>query len=425
MAQEQVHPDYDVIVVGAGAAGLIAAGHSASKGLRVLLLEKMDKPGRKLFITGKGRCNVTNNAPISEYLKHIYPEGRFLRQAFSQFFATDIIKILTDQGVPVTVERGERVFPSSNKSSDVVKALTKYALQPGTVLWTNARALQLLVHEGRIRGIEGIRDGKSFTVGAGAVIVCTGGLSYPATGSDGDGYRLAKQAGHSVVPTHPALTGLEVSPTIPETMAGLNPKNIRLSLWLNGKKLRDEFGDMMFTHQGISGPVVLTLSRFAIAGWLQKNKIELSIDFKPALDEQKLDARLQRDLDEHGKKLLANTFKLWLPNQLIADFVRRTGIDPYKESHQVNAKERRKIMLLMKDYRYTMTGYRPYSEAIITAGGVTTTEINPKTMESKLTRGLYFAGEVLDADADTGGYNLQIAFSTGWLAGESVSYNAR
>lgn len=425
MPQQQEDVKFDVIVVGAGAAGLIASGCAAGRGLRVLLLEKMDKPGRKLFITGKGRCNVTNNAPIGEYQKHIHPEGRFLRQAFSQFFSGEIIKILDDQGVAVTVERGERVFPASNKSSDVVRALTKYALQPGTELWTNARANKLLLHDGSIKGLEVQREGKTFTVWAGAVIVCTGGLSYPATGSDGDGYLMARQAGHTVVPTHPALTGLEVAPVIPENMAGLNPKNIRLTLWSEGKKVCEEFGDMMFTHQGISGPVVLTISRYAIAEWLQKCKVELSIDFKPALDEQKLDTRLQRDLDEHGKKLLVNIFKLWLPNQLISDFIKRAGIDPYKECHQVNARERRKIMLLMKDYRYTMTGHRPYSETIITAGGVATTEINPKTMESKLIRGLYFAGEVLDADADTGGYNLQIAFSTGWLAAAHVRGNGQ
>lgn len=419
------HTRYDTVIVGAGAAGLIAAGHASECGKKVLLLEKMDKPGRKLFITGKGRCNITNNAAISEYMLHIYPDGRFLRQAFSRFFAPDIVKLLEALGVPVTVERGERVFPTSNKSSDVVKALGKYAQQHGAELWTGARAELLTVRDGQIAGISGHKDGKPFTAEAGSVIICTGGLSYPATGSDGDGYTLARKAGHTVHPAHPALTGIEVRPAIPAEMAGLNPKNVRLSLWSNGKKLREEFGDMMFTHQGLSGPVVLTLSRFAIAEWLKKNKVELVIDFKPALDEPKLDARLQRDLDEHGKKLLVNTFKLWLPSQIIPEFVKRTGIDPYKECHQVNAKERRRIMLLMKDYRFEMTGHRPFSEAIITAGGVSTSEINPKTMESRLVKGLYFAGEVIDVDADTGGYNLQIAFSTGWLAADNISCNGQ
>lgn len=407
---------YDIVIIGAGASGLIAGGKASENGASVLVLEKMEKVGRKLFITGKGRCNVTNSDPLGDFIKHIYPDGRVLRQVFGQFFSDHIIQLLKSQKVDVTIERGGRVFPVSNKSSDVVKALTLFAQKNGAEIALHSKAERLLITNNTVEGIEWSNNGKLNHISCKKIIICTGGCSYPATGSDGDGYKLAEQAGHKLVIVHPALTGIDIQPVIPEGLPGLSPKNVLATVWSNGKKIRDSFGEMLFTHQGISGPIVLSLSRFAISEFLLGKDVEISIDWKPALDEEKLNQKLIRDLNENGKKLLVNIFKLWLPGQVIPWFLQRVEIDCQKECHQVNSKERRRILLMMKDFRLKMSGYRPFKEAIITAGGVSTSEIDMKTMQSRKVNGLYFAGEVIDLDADTGGYNLQIAFSTGWVA---------
>lgn len=407
--------DFDVIVIGAGAAGLLAAGRGAELGGRVLVLEKMRQEGRKLLITGKGRCNITNNAPVSEFIKHIYPNGKFLRNAFSQFFSKDIIELLQKYGVETTLERGGRYFPGSNKSADVLKALLKWNLEQGVEIRCGEKAAQIVAEDQQVKGV--VSNGEF--IYANRVIVATGGKSYPATGSTGDGYDLVKQLGHSVVPARPALVPLETEGDTAQKLQGLNLKNVKAVVWVNGKKAGEAFGEMLFTHMGLSGPIILTLSRIVVDELQKKNKVELTVDLKPALDEQKLDNRLIRDLNEHGKKKFGNIFRNWLPTSMIPVFIELLNIDPEKECHQVTSAERKKIRHLLKNLRFTISGHRSFREAIITAGGIPASEISPKTMESKLIKDLYFAGEVIDLDAETGGYNLQIAFSTGWVAGNA------
>ncbi len=411
--------EFDVIVVGAGPAGLLAAGRAAEQGGRVLVLEKMRQEGRKLLITGKGRCNITNDAPISEFIKHVFPEGRFLKNAFSRFYSKDIIELLLKHGVEATLERGGRYFPASNKSADVLDALLKWVNGLNVEIRCGYRVEKLLVEDNEIKGV--LVNGKQ--IKSSRVIIATGGKSYPATGSTGDGYELAKQAGHSVVPARPALVPLVTEGNVAQKLQGLNLKNVNAVVWVNDKKAGEAFGEMLFTHFGLSGPIILTLSRIVVDELQKKNKVEVTIDLKPALDEQKLDNRLIRDLNEHGKKKLGNIFRNWLPSSMIPVFIELLEIDPEKECHQVTSVERKKIRFLLKNLRFSISGHRSFKEAIITAGGIPTKEISPKTMESKLVQGLYFAGEVIDLDAETGGYNLQIAYSTGWLAGDSSRKN--
>ncbi len=408
--------NYDVIVVGAGPAGLLAAGSAAQNGAKVLVLEKMYAPGRKLLITGKGRCNVTNEAPISEFITHIFPDGRFLRSAFAAFFSKDIIDLLAEQRVACTLERGGRWFPKSNQSADILKALLKWVGELGVEIVCNQRVEKLLVENGAITGVKS--NGENYT--APNVILATGGKSYPGTGSTGDGYELARQVGHTIEKPIPALVPLETKGSIAQQLQGLNLKNVKAVIWVDGKKAGEDFGEMIFTHFGLSGPIILTLSRIAVAALQNNKKVEFTIDLKPALDEQKLDARLIRDLNEHGKKKLENIFREWLPASMIPVFLELLQLDPEKECHQVTGNERKQIRNLMKNLRFEVSHNRSFKEAIITAGGVVTSEISPKTMESKLVKGLFFAGELIDLDAETGGYNLQIAYSTGWLAGKNV-----
>lgn len=408
---------FDIIVVGAGPAGMLAAGRAAEHGKRVLILEKMSTVGRKLLISGKGRCNITNNATIGEFVKHVFPNGKFLRNAFSQFFSKDIIELLAQYGVESTLERGGRFFPSSGKSKDVLQALQQWLTDLNVTIRCNQRVEKLLVEENRIRGVK--CNGE--TIFADYVIVATGGKSYPGTGSTGDGYQLAKQIGHTIIEPIPALVPLETKGSTAQKLQGLNLKNVNAVVWVNGKKAGENFGEMIFTHFGLSGPIILTLSRIVVAGLKKGNKVEISIDLKPALDEQKLDKRLQRDLNEYGKKQVNNVFRNWLPASMIPVFIDLLELDPNKPCHQITGKERKQIRHLLKNLRFEISHNRSFKEAIVTAGGIVTGEIKPKTMESKLVSGLYFAGEVIDLDAETGGYNLQIAYSTGWLAGNSCA----
>ena len=407
--------EFDVIVVGAGPAGLIAAGSAAESGGHVLVLEKMKQEGRKLLITGKGRCNITNDAELGEFIQHVHPNGRFLRTAFGHFFSQDILTLLHDNGVETTCERGGRYFPSSNKSADVLSALLNWVKERKVEIRCGQRVEKLLIEGQILKGVQAF--GQEYR--APKVILATGGKSYPATGSNGEGYELARSAGHSIVNVRPSLVPLETGGGVAQKLQGLTLKNVRATVWVNDKKSGEDFGEMLFTHFGLSGPIILTLSRKVVDALHQKNKVEIAIDLKPALDEQKLDARLLRDLDEFGKKRISNLFRSWLPTSMIPVFTDLLGIDPEKEGHQLSSKERKRIRNLMKDFRFTITGHRSFKEAIITAGGIPTTEISSKTMESKLISGLYFAGEMIDVDAETGGYNLQIAYSTGWLAGIS------
>ena len=411
--------EYDVIVIGAGAAGLIAAGRAAELGAKVLLIEKMERAGRKLLITGKGRCNISNEASIAEFFKHINPGGRYLKHAFNAFFTGDIVALLQKYGVETVVERGGRIFPVSNSAADVVQALLKYCAKNKVEIQYGSRVSKLLVKDGAIKGITYISQGSEKEVFAPSVILCTGGNSYPATGSNGEGYQMAKLLGHTIETVRPALVPLETAGTMAQNLQGVSLKNVNATVWVNGKKYKEAFGEMLFTHFGLSGPIILTLSRFVVDEFKKGNTVEVGIDLKPALDEQKLDLRLIRDLNEHGKKQIENIAKEWLPGKMIDIFLAHTGIDGKKEGHQLNAKERRKIMLIMKDLRFKISGHRSFKESIITAGGINTGEVDSKTMESKLVKGLYLAGEILDLDAETGGFNLQIAWSTAWLSAES------
>ncbi len=408
--------NYDLIVIGAGPAGLLAAGRAAELGAKVLVLEKMRQPGRKLLISGKGRCNVSNDAPLSEFIKHVFPNGRFLKSAFGQFFSGDLISLLNAQGVEVTLERGGRYFPASNKSSDVLQALLRWLAVLKVEIRNGHRVEKLIIEDKTIKGLEA--NGQTFL--AKNIVLATGGKSYPATGSNGEGYLLAKQAGHSLVSPWPALVPIETSGSLAQQMQGLTLKNVKAVVWINGKKAGEDFGEMLFTHFGLTGPIILTLSRIIVDALEQKHRVEVSIDLKPALDEQKLDLRLLRDLNEHGKKNFANMLRSWLPASMVPVFIGLLQINADKECHQINAQERKKIRVLLKNFTLQVSGHRPFKEAIITAGGIPTTEIASKTMESKLVKGLFFAGEIIDVDAETGGYNLQIAFSTGWLAGNSI-----
>jgi predicted Rossmann fold flavoprotein len=416
----QLSEKYDVLVIGAGPAGLLAAGKAAGSGAKVLIIERMRQPGRKLLITGKGRCNITNMAPIAEFITKVHPNGKFLKSAFSQFFSGDIISLLNDNGLETVTERGERVFPVTNKSVDVLNALLHWLNKNRVELRYDCRVSELLITGGQVTGIVAEEAGRIMQIPAGAVIVCTGGKSYPATGSSGDGYKLAQSAGHHIESLHQALVPLETEGSVAAKLQGLSLKNVKAVLWVNGKKHADDFGEMLFTHFGLSGPIILTLSRIAVNAMHAGHPVEISIDLNPALDEQKLDNRLIRDLNENGKKQLENAFKLWLPSAMIPVFFEILGLDPKKECHQVSSKERRKIGLLMKEMRFKISGCRSFKEAVITAGGVRTAEVDSKTMESRLVKNLFFAGEVLDLDADTGGFNLQIAWSTGYVAGAAA-----
>lgn len=410
--------NYDIIIVGAGAAGLIAAGTSAKKGKSVLLLEKMRSQGRKMLISGKGRCNITNDSYASHHFKRIHPNPKFLKTAYKNFFKDDILKILSNQNVEYKTERGQRVFPVSDKSKDVMNAITNWAFEKNVSFETNADVKEILHLDGNIIGVEYQQFGNKKQAFASKVIIATGGKSYPATGSTGDGYRLARKLGHSIVKPLPALVPLVTEGELAESLMGLSLKNVKASLWIDGKKQQEEFGEMLFTHFGLSGPIILTLSREAILALDKNQKVEILIDLKPALDNDKLDARLLRDIQESGKKHVENLFKLWLPSKLVKPMLNLCGIPEEKKGFDINSKERKQIRLNLKELKFRVTSSRSFKEAIITQGGVSLTEIDSKTMESKLIKGLYFAGEVIDLDADTGGYNFQIAYSTGSLAGD-------
>lgn len=405
-----------IIVIGGGPAGLMAAGQAAESGAETLLLEKMKRPGLKLSITGKGRCNLTNIAEIPDFIEHFGRTGKFLRQAFAQFFSHDLIQFLSTHELEIVEERGGRVFPASGKATDVLTLFLKWIQECGVQVKTSTEVKSLIIENGQITGVN-TKDRKFH---GDAVILAVGGASYPGTGSTGDGYSLAESAGHSIVPLSPALVPLEVSGNFTKNMSGLNLRNINVSLIINGKKKGEEFGEMSFTEFGVSGPVILTLSGKVVSALKDGQQVTLSIDLKPALDYKKLDARLLRDFASRNTEEIRTLLGGTLPREMIPACIRMTGIPPERTGAHITSKERKLLLNWLKDFRLEVNGHRPLAEAIVTAGGVNTREVNPRTMESMKTRGLYIAGELLDLQADTGGYNLQAAFSTGWLAGHSA-----
>jgi len=408
--------DEPIIVVGGGAAGMMAAGRAASLGAPVLLLEKTPKLGNKLRITGKGRCNVTNVAPWNDFIARFGANGRFLYGAFSQFFVEDLRAFLAERGVPTTVERGGRVFPTANDADVVAEALVSYLRQGRVNVRRRTPVSELLTEDGRVAGV---RSGEREYRGR-CVIVATGGCSYPGTGSTGDGYRLLAQLGHTIIAPRPALVPLVVAEPFVGRLQGLSLRNVQLTLLAEGRARQSLFGEMLFTSDGVSGPIVLTLSK-AAAEVAATGRAELSIDLKPALSDEELDARLRRDLDAFGRRSYRHILAGLLPRLLVDVFVELTGVPGDKPGNQVTATERARLRALLRDLRLTVTGTRPIGEAIITAGGVATDELEPRTLQSRRVHGLYCCGEVLDVDADTGGYNLQAAFSTGHVAGEAAA----
>lgn len=413
---------HDVVILGGGPAGLMAGIFAARGGASVLVLERMRDPLRKLRITGKGRCNLTNTAPMRDFLAEIGPQPNFLKPAFHRFFTEDTTAFFREIGVETVVERGGRVFPESNSAVDVAEKLADQVRACGVTLRCDSRAKRFMMEGERVTGVElttrEVIPGKAF-------ILATGGASYPATGSSGDGYALARALGHRITALHPGLVPVETEGDSAPNLQGLSLVNAQVNVWVEGRKAGEAFGELLFTHFGLSGPIVLTLSRRFGSAIASGKDVVFSIDLKPALDDRKLDLRLQRDLGEHGKAKLTNLFKEWLPAKLIPEFLRLLALDGQKLGYQVNAEERKRIRLLMKDFRFRVTRLRPFEEAIITAGGVALDQIQPKTLASKLHPNLFFAGEVLDLDANTGGFNLQIAFSTGVLAGESAARMAQ
>lgn len=414
---------YDAVVIGAGPAGLLAAGRAAMLGASVLLLEKMEKPARKLRITGKGRANITNMKPLEDYLKEIHPEPRFLRQAFGAFFNQDLLALLKEAGLETKTERGERVFPVSDRAWDVAEALVTWARDKGVEIVHHARAEELILEEGRFVGLMVTSAGATQRIGATCCIVATGGKSYPATGSTGDGYRLAEQAGHRIETLRPSLVAIETNPAYPEAR-GLSLKNVQMTLWVDGKKQASEFGEAEFTEKGFDGPIVLKLSRRIVDAKAAGRKIEVTLDLKPALDAPKLETRLQREIVQQPGGTCQSLLRALLPPQLVQVFAKAAGLTPAGPIVHIPATNRKKLVNLLKELRFEVVGHGGWERAIITAGGVSLKEIDPKTMASRKTENLYFAGELVDLDANTGGFNLQIAFSTGWLAGESAARKA-
>ena len=408
-----------VIVVGGGAAGMMAAIISARNGHRVTLLEQNEKLGKKLFITGKGRCNITNASDMDVLFSNVVTNKKFLYSAFYQFDNYQTIAFFEELGLKTKIERGERVFPKSDKSSDVIAALQKELkkLEVKVLLYTKVE--EILEENGHTNGVIVRKDGENKIFKAYAVIVATGGISYPSTGSTGDGYRLAKDMGHQVTKLYPALVPFEIEDTFVKGLQGLSLKNVGLTLFAGKKKIYDGFGEMLFTHFGISGPLVLSASSY-VSGYIQKQPMEVEIDLKPALTEEQLHARILRDFEEIHNKQFKNGLDKLLPQKLIPVIVELSGIQKNKSINSVTKEERNRLVNLLKHFRMVVKDLRGYNEAIITKGGISVKDINPQTMESKIINGLYFVGEVLDLDALTGGYNLQIAWSTGYLAGISI-----
>ncbi len=409
----------EVIVIGGGAAGMMAAYTAAMSGHQVTLLEKNEKLGKKIYITGKGRCNFTNDAPMETFREQTVSNPRFLYSAFAAFSNRDMAAFLEDAGVPVKTERGGRMFPVSDHASDVTKALEKRLREAGVTIRLNTCAKRIQTKDSRVYGVE--TDLGHFP--ADAVIVATGGLSYPTTGSTGDGYRFAESAGLSVRKPMPALVPLVTAEKDIPQMQGLSLKNVCLRAFLPGKKkpIQRE-GEMLFTHFGISGPLGLSLSSDIASILADGTPVDCEIDLKPGLAEEQLDARLLREIEERHGKQFSHFYDDLLPRKMIPVMIARTGIDPAKQIGTLTRGEREIIRGLLKHFKLTATGTRGFSEAIITQGGVEVSGIRAKTMESQTVSGLYFAGEVLDVDAYTGGFNLQIAWSTGYLAGSSVEW---
>lgn len=407
-----------IIVIGGGAAGMMAALAAANNGNKVCLYEKNEKLGKKLYITGKGRCNVTNASDMDEVFKSIVTNPKFMYSAFYTMTNEMVMDMFqTELGVALKIERGNRVFPASDKSSDVISGLAGAMKKRNVEIHLNTAVKELLTEDDTIKGIR-LEDGT--TDKADSVIVATGGFSYQSTGSTGDGYRWAEKTGHRVTDIYPALVPLEVKEEYATELQGLALKNVKVSFIKNNKVIYSDFGEMLFTHFGISGPVILSGSSHIVKSIKKNDKIDITVDLKPSLSADTLDARVLREFKEFTNKDFRNSLGNLLPKSLIPVIIELSGIDPFKKVNEVTKEERKRLIGLIKAFPLTVKDTRGFNEAIITQGGISVKDINPATMESKHIKGLFFAGEVIDVDALTGGYNLQIAWSTGWLAGLST-----
>ena len=429
-----------VVVIGGGPAGIMSAISAKNSGNDVILIEKMNSLGKKLLITGKGRCNITSSLNINEFIQNIPGNGRFLYSAFQNFTNEDIINLLKKHNVKVKEERGNRIFPVSDKSKDVLDAFYEELKNLNVKIYTNSTVNQIIVKDGSVTGVEYTFNNNKYTINADKVILATGGKSYPTTGSTGDGYEMAKKLGHTITEIKPSLIPIVAnensaiekinlesyknSKELCKSLQGLSLKNVKIQFEdiEKNKVIYDDFGEMLFTHFGVSGPTILSSSAHIIRykninELLKQGKIILKIDLKPALSNEKLDARILRDFEKEKNKLFRNSLDELLPQKLIDPVIHLSGINPNKKVNEISKKERMQLLKILKEFCITISGFRPVEEAIITAGGINIKEINPKTMESKLINNLYFAGEIIDVDAYTGGFNLQIAYSTGVTAG--------
>ena len=418
----------EVLVIGGGPAGMLAGISSAENGNNVTIIEKMNQLGRKLLITGKGRCNITSSIPISEFIKNIPGNGKFLYSAFMQYTNEDILRLMHENGIETKVERGNRVFPVTDKSKDVLDAFIKRLKQLNIKIMLNTKVINVLESNNKINGVEIIKDNIRTSIKADKVIIATGGRSYSLTGSTGDGYELAKKLGHTITNIKPSLVPMEVkndvSLQICKQMQGLSLKNVKITLknTENNEEIYNDFGEMIFTHFGVSGPTILSASAHLvryknIQALFENGKVKLIIDLKPALTEEQLDNRLQRDFEQFKNKQFKNSLDKLLPQKMISTIVKLSKIEPEKQVNSITKEERKRLVGILKHLELEIKDFRPIDEAIITSGGINIKEINPKTMESKIIKGLYFAGEIIDVDAYTGGFNLQIAYSTGYVAG--------
>lgn len=412
----------NTVIIGGGPAGLMAAISSAKNEDKVTIIEKMNSCGKKLLITGKGRCNITNNAQMDKFMANTPTNPKFLYGVFNNFTNKDIIELLESEGVKTKVERGERVFPVSDRAQDVLEALLHILKKENVQILTNTTAKRIITDaEKNVLGVE-LDDGKE--IKADKIILATGGKSYPVTGSTGDGYRIAKDLGHTITKIEPSLVPLTSHDEVCKKLQGLSLRNVAIQLQICDKVVYKDFGEMLFTHFGVSGPIVLSASSYLvktknIEQILKEDKVELEIDLKPALSEEKLDARILRDFEEQKNKQFKNSLDKLLPQKLIPVIIEKTNINESKKINEITKQERQKLVNELKHFKISINGTRPIEEAIVTSGGINIKEINPKTMESKLINGLYFAGEIIDVDCLTGGYNLQVAWSTGYTAGIS------
>lgn len=404
----------NVAVIGGGAAGLMAAYAASQNGNTVTLFEKNEKCGKKIYITGKGRCNVTHDCLPEEFLANVVNNSRFLTSAIYSFPPDKCVEFFENGGLSLKLERGARYFPVSDKASDVTKCLLKYCISSGVQFKFCEIVEKILVLNSTVSGITTDKGEYLFD----CVIICTGGLSYPSTGSTGDGYKFAKETGHKIIPLKQGLCGINLKGNYYKSMQGLTLKNVNLGVCHNGKKIRDFFGELLFTHFGISGPTVLSAS--SIINRFEPETIKLMLDLKPALTLEQLDSRLLRDFEGGKNKSIFNCLRDLLPSATIAEILKRSCLDGEKKVNSVTRNERLRLLTTIKNFDMLVASLRDFSESIITSGGVDVKEVNPKTMESKIVNGLYFAGEVLDVDAFTGGFNLQIAFSTGFAAGNAI-----